>query len=318
MWARQRRYGDFQGSLCGKRWFCARGLRGPVIFPPARFGVRNLRLDIAYDGTDYCGWQKQPGKPTIQGALEAAIERLTSRRATVTGAGRTDAGVHAAGQVASCRTESPIPVEHFTRALNRILPNDIRILKASEADHSFHARRSAVAKHYRYRIFRGAICPPYLARFVCHCPFRLNVDRMMCAAEALEGRHDFTSFAASDPGGKRQSGSGAQQREGSNVRRISRSRVTESGNGRLVIYNVCGDGFLYHMVRNIAGTLIEIGRGAIDPGEMPRILSARDRSQAGPTAPAAGLVLLRVEYATDHTASGIRSERPILPLNSER
>lgn len=264
-----------------------------------RVGVRNLRLDIAYDGTGYFGWQRQPGRPTIQGALEAAVETLTGQRAVVVGAGRTDAGVHAAGQVASFRTECPIPVERVAQALNRILPNDIRILKAAEADFSFHARRSAVAKQYRYRIFRGTICPPYLARFVCYYPFPFNVEGMMRAARALEGLHDFTSFAASDPGGGKAARRRMEQRERSNVRRIIRSRVTESRNTRFIVYNVRGNGFLYHMVRNIAGTLIEIGRGAIDPGKMPEILAARDRSLAGPTAPAAGLMLVKVDYASD-------------------
>lgn len=276
----------------------------------ARVGVRNLRLDIAYDGTGYFGWQWQPGRPTIQGALEEAIERLTGQRAVVAGAGRTDAGVHAAGQAASFRTECPIPVARVAQALNRILPNDIRVLKAAEADLSFHARRSAVAKLYRYRIFRGTICPPYLARFVCHYPFPLNVEFMMRAARALEGLHDFTSFAASDPGGEKAARRRTRQRERSNVRRISRSRVTESRNARLIVYNVRGNGFLYHMVRNITGTLIEIGRGAIDPGKMPEILAARDRSQAGPTAPAAGLMLVKVEYVPDYSAPG-RTRRSV-------
>lgn len=285
---------------------------------PARLGVRNLRLDIAYDGTSYFGWQRQPARPTIQGALEAAIKRLTGQHAVITGAGRTDAGVHAAGQVASFRTKCPIPVERLAQALNRILPNDIRILKASEADFSFHARRSAIAKQYRYRIFQGTVCPPYLARFVCHCPFPLNVESMTHAAQAIEGLHDFTSFAASDPGGGKARRSRAHNGEGLNVRRVIRSRVTESRHTRIVVYDVCGSGFLYHMVRNIAGTLIEIGRGAVGPGEMPRILAARNRSQAGPTAPAAGLVLVRVDYEPRHTAADAPSLRPAPPGPSER
>lgn len=254
--------------------------------------MRNLRLDIAYDGTDFFGWQRQPDKPSIQGAIETAIGRLTGETVSVAGAGRTDSGVHAAGQVANFHTQSPIPCGNLVSALNRILPAQIRILSAAEERAEFQARYSAVAKHYRYRILQARICPPYLTRFVYHCPFSLDLASMAAAASALEGVHDFTSFAASDP----KAVGGAELRPSRNLRRVFRSRVMRSSRGRLITYDICGSGFLYHMVRNIAGTLIEIGRGALPPDRMDGILAARHRSAAGPTAPASGLTLVKVFY----------------------
>ncbi|MDE3180940.1 MAG: tRNA pseudouridine(38-40) synthase TruA [Acidobacteriota bacterium] len=254
--------------------------------------MRNLRLDIAYDGAGFYGWQKQPDKPTIQGLIEAAVERVTGIRSVVTGAGRTDAGVHATGQVANFVTTAPIPAGNLCRALNNILPPEIRIMKASDAPEGFHARRSASAKVYRYRILQAQICPPMMARFVCHFPAQLDVQGMAEAASWLEGVHDFTSFA-----GATQNAVAAGPKAGASaIRHIYHSRISPAKSLPMLTYEVRGSGFLYHMVRNIAGTLIEVGQGNFRPDDIPRILAAQDRSKAGPTAPAEGLCLVRVEY----------------------
>ncbi|MGH9397550.1 MAG: tRNA pseudouridine(38-40) synthase TruA [Terriglobia bacterium] len=260
--------------------------------------MRNLRLDVAYDGTSFFGWQKQPQRPTVQGCVEEAVERITGEKTSVAGAGRTDAGVHAAGQVASFRTCSPIPCGNLGRALNNILPQEIRVLSVQEAPLEFHARYAAVAKVYRYRILQANVCPPFLARFVYHCPLRLDAKRMALAAKWIEGERDFTSFAASDPSlAKSPKGRKRSAASSSCVRRIFLSRILSRPRTSILTYEVRGNGFLYHMVRNIAGTLMEVGRGAIRPEEIPLILAALDRSKAGPTAPAQGLCLVRVEYS---------------------
>lgn len=266
--------------------------------------MRNLRLEIAYDGTGFYGWQTQPQKPTIQGSIEEAVERITGEKAPVTGAGRTDAGVHAAGQVACFRTASPIPCENLNRALNNFLPRQIRVLRVREAPAGFHARYGAMAKLYRYRILQAKICSPFLARFVYHCPARLDTERMMRAARWIEGEHDFTSFAASEPGLGKPADRRGRSSASSAVRCISFSRVFWRAETSIVTYDVRGNGFLHHMVRNIAGTLIEVGRGAIQPEAVLTIMAARDRAEAGPTAPAEGLCLVRVEYSSNHEPKG--------------
>ncbi|MGH9344161.1 MAG: tRNA pseudouridine(38-40) synthase TruA, partial [Terriglobia bacterium] len=256
--------------------------------------LRNLHLDITYDGTDFCGWQRQPGQDTIQGRIETALERITGERVNLTGSGRTDAGVHAAGQVANFKTSSPIPPDNLKRALNNALPETIRILRAREAPPEFHARYNAVAKLYRYRILQTELCPPYLARFVCHYPGRLDLGRIERAARWIDGEHDFTSFAsaAGAPGEDNDEAGHIP----SAARTVFHSRVVWNARIALLTYEVRGNGFLRHMVRTIAGTLIEAGRGAIKPDDIPAILKAKDRSKAGPTAPARGLCLVRVEY----------------------
>ncbi len=196
--------------------------------------------------------------------------------------------MHALAQVATLETESSIPAENFVKALNDILPPPIRVLQAAEVAADFHARRSARAKTYRYRICRGAICPPTLARYVWHYPFPLDEAAMSSAAAAVVGEHDFTSFAAVDPE------RGAEEREFSNVRELF-SSVWERQADELV-YTVRGSGFLHHMVRNLVGTFILIGKGTLQPEDMKRILDARNRSVAGATAPPSGLFLVDVEY----------------------
>ena len=263
-----------------------------------RLTMRNLRLCIAYDGTDFSGWQRQPSQPTVQGCIEAALEKTLGSPAAVTGSGRTDAGVHAAGQVANFHTENPIPCPSLMQALNHTLPSSIRVLEAREAASDFHARYDARAKIYRYRILQAAVCPPFLARFVHHAARPLDRFRMERAARLIEGTHDFTSFAAknSEPCGTEQRGGSGSSRGKSNVRTVFSSRVIWRPRTSLLIYEIRGSGFLRHMVRNVVGTLIETGSGGREPGDILRLIEARDRSAAGPTAPARGLCLVKVEY----------------------
>jgi tRNA pseudouridine38-40 synthase len=250
--------------------------------------LRNLKLTLSYDGSDFSGWQVQPDASTIQGTLSSAIGRLTGENVLPQGSGRTDAGVHALAQVATFSTASPIPVENFLKALNDILPPSIRVLEVKEVSADFHARKSARAKTYRYRICRAAICSPFLARYVWHFPYPLDENAMSNAAAAIVGEHDFTSFAAVDPE------RGQENNEVSNVRTIF-SSCFERQNDEFV-YTVRGSGFLHHMVRNLVGTLILVGKGTLQPQDIASILAARNRSAAGATAPASGLFLVSVEY----------------------
>ncbi len=250
--------------------------------------MRNLKLTLAYDGSDFSGWQVQPDAPTIQGTLASAIGRLTGENVLPQGSGRTDAGVHALAQVATFSTHSPIPAENFVKALNDVLPPSIRVLEVREVAAEFHARKSAKAKTYRYRIYRAPICPPFAARYVWHYPYPLAEEAMAEAARLIVGKHDFTSFAAVDPE------RGQENHEASNVRTIFSSSCDRQSDE--LIYTVRGSGFLHHMVRNLVGTLILVGKRTLQPGDIARILGARDRSAAGATAPASGLVLVNVEY----------------------
>jgi tRNA pseudouridine38-40 synthase len=248
--------------------------------------MRNLKMVLAYDGTDFCGWQVQPDAQSIQGTLSQAIGRITGEKVLPQGSGRTDAGVHALAQVASFTTESPIPAENLGKALNDILPASIRVLEVMEKPAEFHARKSAQAKTYRYRIYRDTICPPFLARYAWHYPYPLDEGKMGDAAAFVVGEHDFTSFAAVDP--KRDC------RDESNIRRIFDSNwVLEADE---LTYTVRGNGFLHHMVRNLVGTFLLVGKGTLQPEDISRILLARNRSAAAATAPAGGLYLVSVEY----------------------
>src|SRR3989442_14036824 len=250
--------------------------------------MRNLKLTLAYDGAEFSGWQVQPDAVTIQGTLAHAIGRVTGENVLPQGSGRTDAGVHALAQVATFTTEAPIPAENLVKALNDILPLSIRVLEVTDAPPEFHARKSARAKTYRYRMHRGAICPPFLARYVWHYPYPLDENAMRRAAGLVVGEHDFTSFAAVD-----QELSGEQE-DVSKVRRIFCS--TWEQDGEEFIYTVRGSGFLHHMVRNLVGTFLMVGKGNVGIADVQRILRARDRSAASATAPASGLFLLGVEY----------------------
>ncbi|HYW38586.1 MAG TPA: tRNA pseudouridine(38-40) synthase TruA [Terriglobales bacterium] len=260
--------------------------------------MRNLRLILSYDGAEFAGWQVQPGRTTVQGALASAIGRLSGENVLPQGSGRTDAGVHALAQVASFVTASAIPAENWVRALNDILPASIRVLEVTEAAPDFHARKAARAKTYRYRIHRGAVCPPFLARYVWHYPYRLEESAMVAAAGVVVGEHDFTSFAAVDPERVERMAAGGE-RAVSNVRTSNVRTIFSSiwaREGEELIYAVRASGFLHHMVRNLVGTFLLVGKGTVSLEDLRRILDARDRTAAGPTAPASGLYLIEVEY----------------------
>jgi len=247
---------------------------------------RSWRLTLAYDGTAYSGWQVQPAAATVQGTVEAALEVLEGQPVSLTGSGRTDAGVHALAQVASCTLCKPIPPNGLLKALNRLLPTDIRVSDASLAPEGFHARHWASAKTYEYRVQRAPICPPFEALYTYWHPYPLDEDAMRLAAERLVGDHDFRSFASS----------GGDSQE-STERSVFSSVLRREDD--LLVYRVRGSGFLYRMVRNFVGTLLEVGRGNLEPHDIDRILAARDRRAAGPTAPARGLFLASVEYPAE-------------------
>jgi tRNA pseudouridine38-40 synthase len=247
--------------------------------------LRRLRFRVAYDGTDFHGWQQQPGLATIQGALEEIISLIEGKPVHVTGSGRTDAGVHAQGQVAAVTLTNPIPPVNFRKAVNRLLPQTIRIRDVEEAPLDFHPQFQAKRKTYQYRMFRDEVCSPFVRRFVHHYPYPLNEAAMMEAAPLFEGRHDFTAFAASDE---------SDQEKPSKVRTIY-SSVLERGVDTLV-YTIVGSGFLKHMVRNMVGTLVETGRGNLSMTDVRRRLEPGCGIRPGPTAPASGLVLISVEY----------------------
>ena len=254
--------------------------------------MRNIRLTIAYDGTDFHGWQRQPNAPTIQSCLEAVLERIVGQAVEVVASGRTDAGAHASNQVATFKTSSPIPCPNLVHALNDLLPSTVRVKEAQEASEGFHARYTVRSKTYRYRILQAPVCSPFIARFVYHYPYPLDRRRMAEAACLIEGRHDFASFAGSDGANE----GGSQESCQSTVREVFASRILWRARTSILAYEVSGSGFLRHMVRSIVGTLIEVGRGKLEPSDMLRILEARDRRRAGPTAPAQGLCLTGVEY----------------------
>lgn len=269
-------------------------------------GRRNIMLTLAYDGTEYRGWQVQPNGATIQQCVESAVQKLTGETRRVFCAGRTDSGVHAIGQVANFRTDCNIPIQNFRRGLQRFLPQDIVIVGAEEVHQSFHATYSAVRKRYRYVICDSDVCPPFLNRFVCRCTFQLNADWMAEATAHLLGTHDFRCFETEYPN------------KSTSIRTIMDAVITRTAEwsplnsahqwmpsfGRdynhfdqpFVVFEVMADGFLYNMVRAIVGTLTEIGRGLHPPHFMADVIQSMDRNLAGITAPANGLYLVQVEY----------------------
>jgi tRNA pseudouridine38-40 synthase len=266
--------------------------------------TQTWKLTLAYDGTDFSGWQIQPGEPTVQGELQAALGRITGESPLPQGSGRTDAGVHALAQVASFTLSAPIPALNLRRALNRTLPPSIRVLDAETVPDTFHARHSATAKTYEYRVFREALCPPFLARYTLACSWPLDFSALQSAAKLFEGKHDFLSFAATDPElavRKLTADSGQPRPPAPTAIRTVYSSSWERKKGLegdFLIYRVRGSGFLHHMVRNLVGTMLDVGRGRLKAEGMPAILAARARAAAGPTAPPQGLFLHSVEYGT--------------------
>ncbi len=241
---------------------------------------RNLRLVLEYDGSGFSGWQFQPGLRTVQGELRAALKRLLGRPVLPAGAGRTDAGVHAEGQIASFKTTSPLPTERILRSLNGLTGADLVVLSVEEAPPEFHARFSAIERHYRYRFLDG---PSALHRLRAWWPRRaLRTAPMEAASRHLRGEHPFDAFAA------------AEARGGPKICHVLSTSWERWERGWE--FHIAADRFLHHMVRNIVGTLVEIGAGKRRPEAIPELIARRDRSRAGPTAPACGLTLLRVSY----------------------
>src|SRR5215467_4090658 len=249
--------------------------------------MRYIKLTIAYDGTDFHGWQIQTGKPTIQGEIVAVLRRLTQENIAIHGSGRTDAGVHALGQVASFRTQTALSTGDLQRALNALLPPEIRIVAAEETGPDFNARWSARAKTYRYRLYRGKIVPPALWRYVLHYPFPLDEDAMRDAAARFVGMHDFIAFAAS-------ADSEDAERERSTEREIYSAELARTADNEELVFTVSGRSFLRYMVRKMVGTLLEVGRKRLKPEDVNRLYETKDRSKAGPTVPPQGLVMVEV------------------------
>jgi tRNA pseudouridine38-40 synthase len=255
--------------------------------------MQTIKLTIAYDGSDFHGWQLQPGLPTIQGALHDAIRQITQEPITIHGASRTDAGVHALGQVAHFKAHSTLDAQEIQRGMNALLPPTIRIVKAQEVGQDFHARWLAQGKTYRYRIYRGEVLPPFDHRRAFHYPWPLDEAAMSAAARAFEGQHDFSSFAAS-------TGSEEDDKDRDMQRVIHSSEIVRDHEREQtrdeIAYVVRGRSFLRYMVRKIVGTLIEVGKGRLAPTDIPEIFAARDRSRSGPTVPPEGLYLVALEY----------------------
>lgn len=249
--------------------------------------ARRIKITLAYDGTDFHGWQVQPDLPTIQGRLQAVLSEIEGQPVHLDGSGRTDAGVHALAQVAAFNLENPIPLDNLRRAMNRLLPPAIRVLTADEVSLEFQPRYHCYSKTYEYRIWRSEVCPPLEWRYVHHFPYPLDEPAMSRAAVQFEGEHDFTAFAATDD---------RDELGGSKVRTIFSSHLFRDE--QRLLYRVSGSGFLKHMVRHMVGTLLEVGKGNLDERDVLKL------PKAGPAAPAKGLFLIDVSYVPDRTAPG--------------
>lgn len=275
--------------------------------------AHSFKLTLAYDGAEFCGWQRQPGRRTVQGELERAWLAITGESVTFNAAGRTDSGVHAAGQVASVHSATTIPAERLADALNSQLPEDMVVVAAEQAIEGFHATHDARRKRYRYTICTSRTRPLFLRRYAWHVPAPLDVTAMRAGGVHLLGEHDFASFQS--VGSPREStvrtifevtvglGSAGQGGAPSAAPAASPWPVAAAADSsslnelaHVVAIDVVGDGFLYHMVRTIAGTLVDVGRGRRDPVWVADVIAARDRAAAGQTAPAHGLMLASVDY----------------------
>jgi len=258
----------------------------PTVLSCLRMALRNVKLTIAYDGSDYHGWQVQPGVATVQETVQEAVRSLLGSEVRLFGASRTDAGVHALGQVGLIQIDSPVPTANLARAISDRLPPDIVIVRAEDVRMGFDLIGEVTNKLYRYTICCDPVRPVLRGRYCWHIPSRLDVAAMDAAAKALVGKHDFKSFAS------------AADNRADSIRTVFRCDVTEelSGDALWVHTEVEGDGFLYNMVRNIVGSLVEVGSRRWGPEKMGTVLEARDRTAAGPIAPPNGLCLMWVEY----------------------
>jgi len=242
--------------------------------------MKNYKLILSYDGTDFHGWQRQPKKRTVQGTLEDSLTQITQKKINIAGAGRTDAGVHAQAQVANFKASLSMDDDELFRALNSLLPQDVRVISLERTDLDFHARKMAKSKIYQYRIVNSTNISPFIMRYVLHWPSSLKVQRMREAAPLFIREADFTSFSSNrllDP-----------------VRKVTRSELHKKGNE--IIYTVEANGFLRYMVRTMAGTLLEVGKGKLLPEQIEALFRKKERSLASPTAPAKGLCLIKVNY----------------------
>lgn len=253
--------------------------------------MKRIKLTVAYDGTDYCGWQIQKNGITVEEVLNRALSRLTGEEITVVGASRTDAGVHARGNVAVFDTDTRIPAERIAYAVNALLPEDVVVVRSEEMPAGWHPRKCVSVKTYEYRILNKEFPDPVRRRDTYFVSFSLDIERMRRAAEYLKGEHDFKSFCS------------AQTAVETTVRTIYDLDIKKEG--EIITIRVRGNGFLYNMVRIIAGTLAGVGRGYFEPEDMERMLEAKDRTQAGVTAPPQGLTLVGIEYEKpDNSGSG--------------
>jgi len=242
--------------------------------------MQNYKIVLSYDGTDYHGWQRQPNRKTIQGTLEEALFRITQKKITVIGAGRTDAGVHAQAQAANFKADLNLTDNELRRALNSLLPEDIRIISLKKADPYFHARKMTKSKIYEYRIFNSPRLSPFVQRYVLHWPYPLHIRLMRKTAKLFQREADFSGFSSN--------------RLLHPVRKVSRSQIKKKGEE--IIYTIEANGFLRYMVRTIVGTLLEVGKGRVAPEKIEEIFIRKKRTLASPTAPAKGLCLKKIIY----------------------